>query len=137
VDLPGAAPPLTGSANVRGGLAPWQLARVRQHIDRHLASRLTNSGLAALVRLSEDHFARAFKASVGCPPHTYVVARRVERAKTLMLRSDLPLSQIALAAGFVDQPHLTRLFRARVGASPASWQRRFRTAPVSLLEPAA
>jgi AraC family transcriptional regulator len=106
-----------------GGLAPWQLARVGGHIERRLGSRLTNSGLASLVRLSEDHFARAFKASIGCPPHAYVVTRRIERAKALMLGSDLPLSQIAVAAGFSDQSHLSRCFRNNVGAAPAWWRR--------------
>ena len=108
---------------VRAGLAPWQLARVRRHIERHLDSRLTNSGLAALVRLNEDHFARAFKVSVGRPPHAYVVERRVEYAKSLLLGGDLSLCQIALAAGFADQAHLSRRFRETVGASPASWRR--------------
>jgi transcriptional regulator GlxA family with amidase domain len=109
-------------ATSRGGLAPWQLARVGGHIERGLASRLTNSRLASLVRLSEDHFARAFKASIGCSPHAYVVMRRIERAKALMLTSDLPLSQIAVAAGFSDQSHLSRCFRNKVGAAPALWR---------------
>ena len=107
---------------VCAGLAPWRLARVRGHIDRHLDGRLTNAGLAALVRLNEDHFARAFKASVGRPPHAYVVARRIERAKSLLTGSSLALSEVALAAGFADQAHLTRRFKESVGASPASWR---------------
>lgn len=106
------------------GLASWQLARVRQHIERHLDRRLTNAGLAALVRLNEDHFARAFKISVGRPPHAYIVERRVEHAKALLLGGKLPLCQIALAAGFADQAHLSRRFRETVGASPASWRQR-------------
>jgi AraC family transcriptional regulator len=114
----------TSSARACAGLAPWQLARVRRHIERHLESRLTNAGLAALVRLNEDHFARAFKISVGRPPHAYVLERRVEHAKSLLLGGNLPLSQIAAAAGFADQAHLSRRFRATVGVSPASWQRR-------------
>jgi AraC family transcriptional regulator len=105
------------------GLAPWQLARVRRHIERHLGSRLTNADLAALVRLNEDYFARAFKISVGCPPHAYVVKRRVEYAKSLLAGGDLSLCQVALAAGFADQAHLSRRFRETVGASPASWRR--------------
>ena len=104
------------------GLAPWRLARVRGHIERHLDSPLTNAGLAALVRLNEDHFARAFKASVGRPPHAYVVARRVEHAKSLLTGSNLSLCEIALAAGFADQAHLSRRFKESVGASPASWR---------------
>jgi transcriptional regulator GlxA family with amidase domain len=107
----------------RGGLAPWQLARVGRHIEGGLASRLTNSRLASLVRLSEDHFARAFKASTGCAPHAYVVMRRLERAKALMVGSDLPLSQIAVAAGFSDQSHMSRCFRDKVAVAPAWWRR--------------
>ena len=108
---------------VRGGLAPWQLARVVGQIEARLASRLTNSRLAALVGLSEDYFARAFKVSTGCTPHAYVVARRIRRAKAMMLASNLPLSQIAVATGFSDQSHLSRSFRDHVGAAPASWRR--------------
>ena len=108
---------------VRGGLSPWQLARVVRQIEVRLASRLTNSHLAALVGLSEDYFARAFKVSTGSPPHAYVVARRIERAKTMMVASNLPLSQIAVATGFSDQSHLSRSFRDHVGAAPASWRR--------------
>jgi AraC family transcriptional regulator len=104
------------------GLAPWRLARVTGHIDRHLDDRLTNAGLAALVRLNQDHFARAFKASVGRPPHAYVVARRIEHAKSLLTGSNLTLCEIALAAGFADQAHLTRRFKESVGVSPASWR---------------
>jgi AraC family transcriptional regulator len=105
------------------GLAPWRLARVTRHIERRLESRLTNADLAALVRLNEDHFARAFKVSVGRSPHAYIVARRVERAKSLLLGGELPLCQIALAAGFADQAHLSRHFRETIGASPAAWRR--------------
>ena len=111
------------TARICGGLAPWRLARVKRHVERHLDSRLTNSGLAALVRLNEDHFARAFKTSVGLTPHAYVVERRVEHAKLLLLGGKLPLSEIAVAAGFTDQAHLSRRFRETVGAPPASWRR--------------
>lgn len=105
------------------GLAPWRLARVRRHIERHLESRLTNADLATLVGLNEDHFARAFKVSVGRPPHAYVVERRVERAKSLLLGGNSPLCQVALLAGFADQAHLSRHFRETMGASPAAWRR--------------
>ena len=126
-----ASPPVEASAKsqsacVCAGLAPWQLARVRRYIERHLGSRLTNSALAALVQRNEDHFARAFKKSVGCPPHAYIVQRRVEHAKLLLMGSNLRLCQIALATGFSDQAHLSRRFRETVGASPASWQRQSR-----------
>jgi AraC family transcriptional regulator len=110
-------------ARACAGLAPWQLARVRRHIERHLNSRITNAGLAALVRLNEDHFARAFKISVGRPPHAYLVQQRVEAAKVLLSNEQLPLCQVALAVGFADQAHLSRRFRETVGVSPATWRR--------------
>ena len=112
-----------------GGLAPWQVTRVKKHIEANLASRLTTAALAALVDLSENHFARAFKTSLGCPPHAYVVNRRVHHAKTLMLESDMPLSQVALAAGLADQAHLSRLFRRYFGETPSSWRRQHRAPP--------
>jgi AraC-like DNA-binding protein len=107
-----------------GGLAPWQVRRVQRHIEANLSSRLATADLAALVGLSENYFARAFKISVGAPPHAFVISRRVAQAKTLMMESDLPLSQIALAIGLSDQAHLSRLFRRHVGTTPSAWRRR-------------
>jgi len=107
-----------------GGMAPWQVRRVQRHIEANLSSRLATADLAALVGLSENYFARAFKISVGAPPHAFVISRRVAQAKTLMMESDLPLSQIALAIGLSDQAHLSRLFRRHVGTTPSAWRRR-------------
>ena len=106
-----------------GGLAPWQVLRIKQHVEANLSVRLNTSELASLVRLSENHFARAFKASVGSPPHAYVVQRRILCAKRLILDTDLPLSQVALEAGMSDQAHLSRLFRRFFGVSPSAFRR--------------
>ena len=106
-----------------GGLAPWQLRLVCKYIDEHLSERITTHQLAAIARLSASHFARAFKASVGCPPHSFLLQRRIERAKALMLNSSEPLCQIAPMCGLSDQSHLSRIFRAHEGATPAAWRR--------------
>ena len=106
-----------------GGLAPWQTTRVERHVDANLTARLSTADLAALVRLSENHFARAFKTSIGCPPHAYVVQRRIMHAKALMIDTDTPLSQVALDCGLADQAHLSRLFRRLVGDTPSAWRR--------------
>jgi AraC-like DNA-binding protein len=106
-----------------GGLAPWQAARVKRYVDANLGDRLSTAELAKLVRLSGNHFSRVFKASLGCPPHEYIVRCRITRAKELMLQTDTPLSQIAVACGLADQAHLSRLFRRLVGASPSGWRR--------------
>jgi AraC family transcriptional regulator len=111
------------SALVPGGLAPWQMRMVREHILAHLAAPLSVRDLAAVARLSHRHFARAFKASFGMAPHAFVMRRRVERAKAMILDSGLPLSEVALACGFSDQSHLTRLFSRVAGVTPAAWRR--------------
>lgn len=106
-----------------GGLAPWQIRKVSMHIAQNIDGPLRNGELAAVARLTTSHFSRAFRASVGIPPHEYVIQRRIERAKALMLSTDTPLGQIALDCGLSDQAHLSRLFVRLVGESPRSWRR--------------
>ncbi len=115
---------------VRGGLSPWQIRKVTSYVEAHLDRPIRNEDLAALVRLNPSHFGRAFRNSLGEPPHEYVIRRRVERAQGLMLSSDASLSDIALNCGLADQSHLTRLFRRFVGESPRAWRRARISAPV-------
>lgn len=110
-------------AAISGGLAPWQAKKVETFIEKNLDGAITIDSMAALVRLSAGHFGRAFKDSFGETPHAYVMQRRVERAKRLMLSTREPLSQIAIACGFADQAHFSNLFRKQVGATPNAWRR--------------
>jgi AraC-like DNA-binding protein len=112
-----------GAARFCGGLAPWQVRRLRTHIEENLDGTIYCEDLARLVSLSLSHFMRAFKESFGCAPHTFLIRRRMERAQGLMLTTDEALGQIALMCGLADQSHLTRLFRKWVGESPAAWRR--------------
>ena len=107
----------------RGGLAPWQILRVRAYIDGNLHRTIHIRDLSAVARRSPAHFSRKFKLAVGESPHAYVVRRRLERACHLMMISAEPLSEIALSVGFSDQAHLCRLFRQAFGQSPAHWRR--------------
>jgi len=108
---------------VPGGLAAWQLRRVREFIEGHIREPIMVATLAAIARLSPRHFARAFARSQGLPPHAYIIARRIAEAKRLMRATSLPLSEIALACGACDQAHLSRLFRATCGTTPLQWRR--------------
>lgn len=107
----------------RGGLPTWRAKRALAYIEANLASKITIGGMADVVSLSKSHFSRAFKQSMGSCPMTYVATRRVERAKLMITSSRERLSDIALACGFVDQPHLNRYFRRLVGMSPGLWRR--------------
>jgi AraC family transcriptional regulator len=106
-----------------GGLAGWQIARVRAFIDRNLHRTIHASDLGAVARRSTAHFSRSFKQAFGEPPHAYIVRRRLEKACHLMLTSSASLSEIALSVGFSDQAHLCKLFRRAFGQSPSKWRR--------------
>ena len=112
--------------DAHGGLTPASIRRVRDYIDSHLTENITIETLATMVGLSVYYFARAFKQSIGMPPHEFILRRRVERADQMLHRTELPLSEIAAAAGFSDQSHLARHFRRQTGMTPsaARWTQR-------------
>jgi AraC family transcriptional regulator len=116
---------VNGSA--RGGLAPWQMLRVRAFIDSNLHRPIYVRHLSAVAQRSPAYFCRKFKLAFGEPPHAYVVRRRLEKACHLMVTSASPQSEIALSVGFSDQAHLCRHFRSAFGQSPASWRREHAT----------
>ena len=116
-------------ARSRGGLARWQLNRVVDYIEQHLAERITGEDLAGLIGVSIGQLFRAFKVSVGIPPLQYVASRRLEFVCLLLRNSREPLAQIAVAAGFCDQSHLCRVFRRVRGVTPVAWRRANATAP--------
>jgi AraC-like DNA-binding protein len=111
-----AAPP------ARGGLPPVAMRRVREHIETHLGENVDLAALASIAGLSVFHFARAFKRTAGVTPHLYLLRRRIERAQEMLGRTELSLSEIALAAGFFDQSHLARHFRQVVGMTPREFR---------------
>lgn len=107
----------------RGGLAPWQLKRALEMLNANLDGALSQKDLAAECRLSATHFTRAFRQSTGVAPHQWLLQRRVESAKALLRDQRESLTEIALACGFADQSHFTRVFTRLVGTSPGAWQR--------------
>ena len=111
------------NGSTRGGLAAWQILRVRAYIDSNLHRTIHIRDLSVIARRSPAHFSRKFKLAVGESPHAYVVKRRLEKACHLMMTSAASLSEIALSVGFSDQAHLCRLFRQAFGQSPANWRR--------------
>jgi len=112
-----------GAGSTRGGLAPWQVRQACERLEADLAGKLSLQQIAAEFELSVSHFSRAFRVSTGLPPHQWLLRQRVKAAKQLMTVRDLPLSEIAISAGFANQSHFTRVFSAVVGVSPGIWRR--------------
>jgi AraC family transcriptional regulator len=108
-----------------GRLARWQEERSKEMMDQGLAGNVSLAELARECRLSVTHFVRAFHRSTGLSPHQWLLARRIDRARSFLTATEFTLAEVALACGFSDQSHLTRVFTASVGTSPGRW-RRFR-----------
>ncbi|NJK28172.1 MAG: helix-turn-helix transcriptional regulator [Coleofasciculaceae cyanobacterium SM2_3_26] len=105
------------------GLAPWQARRATEILASRLNEEVSLADLAEAVGLSTYHFARAFKASMGIPPHHHQIQLRMDRAKTLLATTRLSVLDIALEVGYESSQSLARTFRKNVGVSPSQYRR--------------
>ncbi len=101
-----------------GGFSKRALGRVTDYINDNLSQKLTLTEIAGVANLSNYHFARLFKAATGLSPHQYVINQRVERARTLLVLTDLSVVDVAGAVGFANQSHLAFHVRRLLGVSP-------------------
>jgi AraC family transcriptional regulator len=99
-----------------------KLKQLKDYIEDHLAEDLPIATLAALIPISQFHFARAFKAVVGEPPHRYIMQRRIERAKILLSVMDLSVAEVSYQTGFSNQSHFTAQFRKVIGMTPKQFR---------------
>src|ERR1700730_2725552 len=109
--------------NARGGLAAWQEKRVTQYIEEHLTEDVSLSALAQVASLSPYYFSRAFKESVGMPPHRYMTSRRMQKAKSLLADPEISVTQIGLDLGFSETSSFTNTFRKHAGLTPTAYRR--------------
>lgn len=107
----------------RGGLAAWQQRIACDYIEANLDREIGLEFLASLVRLSPTHFCRAFRRSLGMPPHRYHIHRRVERAKTLLADRERSITAVALAIGFGASSSFATAFRKATGLTPLQYRR--------------
>lgn len=105
-----------------GGLSQRQLLKVLDYIDAHLHQTIKLSDLAQLVDISQFHFGRLFKQSLGLSPHQYLMQQRIERAKRLLKQTDKPIVEIAFDCGFNSHSHLGGQFRKLTGITPKAFR---------------
>jgi AraC family transcriptional regulator len=114
--------PISAGASKRGGLAAWQLRRVKSAMET-AENTFSLEELAAMIGISATHFCTAFRESTGLPPHKWQMQRRIERAKALLSDFRLSLTEIALACGYGSSSHFARSFRRATGMTPSEYRR--------------
>ena len=114
------------------GLARWQVELALRLLLNDSGSRHSLKQIAAHCGLSRSYFEKAFKVSLGTPPHRWLVQQRIQRAGEKLEQTNDSVSAIAVSCGFTDQSHLTRVFGAIVGSSPAAWRRQRKASVASL-----
>ncbi|MHC8367217.1 helix-turn-helix transcriptional regulator [Pseudomonas sp. ZT5P21] len=103
----------------QGSITGSRMRLLDEFIDAGLDGPLSVQAMAGLLELSEGFFTRAFKSSTGKSPHSYLIDRRLAKARDRLRDSTANLSEIALICGFNSQAHMTTTFKQRLGVSPA------------------
>lgn len=106
------------------GLTSYKLTQATNYINDNLDRPIKLNDIATLLDISQFYFCHLFKKSTGIAPYKYVIQQRVERAKTLIKQSNLPLSDIAYECGFSSQSQMTQHFRKCVGVTPKVYRNR-------------
>lgn len=114
--------PSTRPVTFTGGLSAAKLRQVTEFIADNYGREIKLAELAQVAGMSSFHFAREFKRTTGTTPHQYLIKFRIERAKALLAKRDLPLTEVSLRSGFSHQSHFTRLFRRVTGTTPNSYR---------------
>jgi AraC family transcriptional regulator len=107
------------------GLAAWQRRKTVAYIEEHLAEPIALEALARLVGLSACYFCRAFRQSLGMPPHRYQLSRRIERAKALLAKRAASITDVSLTVGYNDTSAFCTAFRRATGLTPSTYRRNF------------
>jgi len=106
-------------------LQKWRLKRLERYLSQHIDTRLTLADMAAAAGLSKMHFAAQFRAATGFRPHQYLLLQRIERAKSIIATTRMPLVEVALATGFNAQAHFSKVFNRFTGSTPVQWKRKW------------
>lgn len=106
--------------------------QIMRFLNENYATRITSAQLAAALNFSAEHIEKTLKSQIGVTPHTYLTQLRLNRAKVLLERGSLPVSEIAANSGFGDVSVFFRAFRKKYGCSPSQWRQRHSALPGSI-----
>ena len=100
------------------GLAPFKLKQILDLIGDSFTEEVSTSQLANYLHMSQFHFTREFKKSVGVTPYHYIMQQRVKMAKRVLKQQDASIAEVAVECGFSNQSHLGRVFKQHTGTTP-------------------
>ncbi len=103
-----------------------RLHRAREFMDASLEQPLTIAEIAQVAWFSPYHFLRLFKQAFGETPHQYLIRRRLDRAQSLLIHSDMPVTEICYAIGFESLGSFSGLFHRQIGQTPMQFRRETR-----------
>lgn len=101
-----------------------RLRQARDRMDRDYAEPLDVPALAHSALMSPGHFSRSFRAAYGETPYSYLMTRRIERAKALLRRGDLSVTEVCMAVGCTSLGSFSSRFTELVGESPSAYRAR-------------
>ena len=106
----------------RAGVVDRRLRRAIEFMHDNFGRELGVEEIASAAYLSEYHFARLFKQITGVTPHVYLANLRLEKARRLLLETQLAISEIAATVGYQSQSHFTKMFRSVTGLTPRAYR---------------
>lgn len=104
----------------------YSVARAQHYMEQHYMDNITVSKLSALGYVSPSSFNRRFKKEVGITPIEYLIEIRIKRAKILLRRKNIPVTEVAMRCGFGSNAHFSSCFLSRVGISPSEYRDKYK-----------
>ena len=102
----------------------YSVARAQHYMEQHYMENVTVSKLAELGYVSPSAFNRRFKKEIGITPIEYLIEIRIKRAKVMLKRRDISITDIAMRCGFNSGAHFATCFRKHLGITPAEYRER-------------
>ncbi|MCX8130455.1 MAG: AraC family transcriptional regulator [Clostridia bacterium] len=108
-------------------LSPYYavITKVVEYIKHNFQNKLTLSNLAELAGLSPNHLHKVFTRTLGITPNEFITKIRLEKAKELLVKTSLPISNIALNCGFENTPYFSFLFKKQLSFTPGEFRKRY------------
>lgn len=97
-------------------------ASAARYVMTHIDEKISLDNFASFMDMSKYHFCRRFKEEFACTPFEYIQKQKINKAKRILLFTNLPLSEIACSLSFCDQSHFSRVFTKEVGITPLKYR---------------